>query len=113
MRSFRSHTRPVLPLLMGGLLLVPLALGQARQGWQDDNHSYDKARRAVERGDALPVTEVMRHLRANVQGDIVATDYEYEFERWVYEFKVVDKQGRLRKVHVDAATGAMIDETHD
>jgi uncharacterized membrane protein YkoI len=92
---------------------MPLASSQERQSWRDDDHSYDKARRAVERGDALPVTEVMRHLRANVHGDIVATEYEFEFDRWVYEFKVVDGQGRLRKVHVDAATGAMIDESHD
>ena len=104
-----------LPALLaaGLLLLVPLALGQAGQAWQDDDHSYDKARRAVERGDALPVTEVMRHLRHKVQGDIVATEYEYEFHRWVYEFKVLDTQGRLKKVHIDAATGEMIGEAQN
>ena len=100
-------------LLAAGVLLMPLAHGQEGQAWQDDDHSYDKARRAVERGDALPVTEVMRHLRHKVHGDIVATEYEFEFHRWVYEFKVLDAQGRLKKVHIDAATGEMIDEKHD
>lgn len=81
--------------------------------WLDDDHSHDRARRAVARGEAMPVSEVMKHLRANVQGDIVATEYEFEFERWVYEFKVVDPQGRLRKVHLDARTGELVDGTPD
>ncbi|MET0029158.1 MAG: PepSY domain-containing protein [Candidatus Thiodiazotropha sp.] len=90
-----------------------MALSDTPRNWEDDDHSYDKARRAVERGEALPVTEVMKRLRAQVHGDIVATEYEFEFERWVYEFKVLDGLGRLYRVHLDAATGERITETHD
>lgn len=100
-------------LLSGGVLITTAALSAPPRSWDDDDHSYDKARRAVARGEALPVTEVMKHLRAQVPGDVVATEYEFEFERWVYEFKVVDPQGHLRKVHLDAATGELVDGPHD
>ena len=102
-----------LALLMLGLLMTTVVFSAPARDWADDDHSYDKARRAVERGEALPVAEVMKRLRARVQGDIVATEYEYEFERWVYEFKVVDPQGRLHKVHLDAATGELVEGAQD
>lgn len=100
-------------MLLAGLLLPCAALADPARNWDDDDHSYDKARRAVERGEALPVTEVMKRLRAQVPGDVVATEYEFEFERWVYEFKVVDSRGHLRRVHLDAATGELVDERQD
>jgi uncharacterized membrane protein YkoI len=102
-----------LAVLTLGMLVACTSLADPARDWEDDDRSYDRARRAVERGDVMPVVEVMRHLRARVEGDIVATEYEYEFGRWVYEFKVVDPQGRLRKVHVDAATGELVDGAHD
>ncbi len=107
-------TRRFIALLCLSLLsATSLAAAHEPHEWQDDDHSYDKARRAVERGDALPIGEVLRRLRSEVPGDVVATEYEFEFHRWVYEFKVVDPQGRIRKVHLDAATGEMIDEAHE
>ena len=117
LQRMRSH-----PWIMKNICLAMLALGvpaapagsspETRQ-WGDDDHSHDQARRAVERGEALPVAEVLRHLRAQMPGDVVAIEYEYEFERWVYEFKVIDPQGRLRKVHLDAASGELIKVADD
>ena len=100
-------------LLSVGVLVSTAAVSGQPPSWDDDDHSHDRARRAVARGDAMPVTEVMKHLRAQVPGDVVATEYEFEFERWVYEFKVVDPRGRLRKVHLDAATGELVDGRHE
>jgi len=50
-----------------------------------------------------------RALLPNVlPGQVVNTEYEYEFHRWVYEFKVIDTHGRLRAVHLDAKTGELV-----
>ena len=76
--------------------------------WHEDGSAYEMAREALERGDALPLTEVRRHLSEIAPGKIVSTHYEHEFERWVYEFKIVDPQGRLQKVHLDAHTGELV-----
>lgn len=89
------------------------AMAAPSTDWEDDGHSYDKARRAVSRGEALPVTEVMRHLTDYVSGDVVAVEYEHEYGRWVYEFKVIDHAGRLRMFHLDAATGEFVHGQHD
>lgn len=99
-------------LLLGALAGPAGAYHDGRQ-WEDDDHSHDKARRAVDLGHALPAAEVLKRLKARVQGDVVAMDYEYEFERWVYEFKIIDPQGRLKKVHLDAATGEVVKISDD
>ena len=77
-------------------------------GWHERDSAYEMAREAVTRGDALPLSEVRRRLHQVTPGKIVATHYEYEFERWVYEFKIVDPEGRLQKIHLDAHTGEFI-----
>ncbi len=76
--------------------------------WEDENFSYDQARRALDRGDILPLEAVIKHLRRVSQGRIVSTEYEYEFDRWVYEFKVIDEQGRMSKIHIDAKQGCLL-----
>lgn len=105
--------RPAFPPARAVALALALALGTAPPApadrhWEDDNHAYDRARRAVERGEALPATELLRRLRAAVPGEVIAMEYEFEFGCWVYEFIIIDPAGRIRKVHMDAATGAVI-----
>lgn len=101
------------------LFALCLVLGQgaflaaAESEWDDDNHSYDQARRALDRGDVLPLSEVMKHLQRHSSGDIVATEYEYEFDRWVYEFKLIDSQGRMSMVHIDARDGSLVQVSDD
>lgn len=76
--------------------------------WHEEDSAYEQAREAVEHGEALPLHEVRQRLRETFPGKIVATHYEFEFERWVYEFKIVDPQGQLQKVHLDAKTGELV-----
>lgn len=102
--------RLALALLLGAWWSAVGAAPGDRE-WADDDHSHDRARRAVEQGTALPVTEMLQRLRERYPGEVVATEYEYEFQRWVYEFKVIDEDGHLRKVHLDAATGQVVDGT--
>ena len=100
-------------------LAVLLALGApgtgltAEPAWQDDDLSYDRARRAVRSGEAMPLPEAMARLRATIQGNLIATEYEYEFDRWVYEFTVIDMEGKLRRVHLDARSGELVQVTDD
>ena len=119
----------MLPLsTMGGIpgrsirilaLAAVLALGTPCPGltagpaWEDDNLSYDRARRAVRSGEVMPLPQAMARLRETMQGKLIATEYEYEFDRWVYEFTVIDMEGKLRRVHLDARTGALVQVTDD
>lgn len=97
-------------------LMLAAALPVGADGvhvWEDDNHSHDLARRALERGEIMPVGKVIAILHSKVQGEIVATEYEHEFGHWVYQFKVIDPQGHLRKIHINAASGEMIEGKHN
>jgi uncharacterized membrane protein YkoI len=76
--------------------------------WHEHGSAYEQAREAVRLGKALPLKQVRAHLQQIVPGKVVSTHYEFEFDRWVYEFKLIDPQGRLRKVHLDARTGELV-----
>lgn len=95
------------------LLFTAFSVAADHLEWEDDNHSYDRARRAVDRGESLALPEVIGHLRRIAPGQIVAVEYEYEFDRWVYEFKIIDQQGRLQKVHLDAKSGVLVQMADD
>lgn len=91
---------------------VAIGDGQERQ-WEDDDYSYDRARRAVSRGEILPMDEVLRRLRDHVDGELVGVELEREGERWLYEFKLVDTTGRVREVYVDAENGDILSLAED
>jgi uncharacterized membrane protein YkoI len=101
-----SRQWPVLLLVL--VLFNSVARGSEEQAWREHGSVYEQAREAVRRGEALPLHLVRAHLQRIAPGKIVATHYEFEFERWVYEFKIVDPQGRLRKVHLDARSGELV-----
>lgn len=65
----------------------------------------DDIRRAVERGEIRPLTDLLGIVRSKLPGEITGVEIERQNGQWIYEFHVVDKQGRLVDVHVDARTG--------
>ncbi len=94
--------------MLSCLLLAAAPAWNDQIDWNERDSAYELARRAVIRGEALPLRQVRDHLQRVAPGKIVATQYEFEFERWVYEFKIVDPQGQLRKVHIDARNGELV-----
>jgi uncharacterized membrane protein YkoI len=86
-------------------LLVAAVLVSAPAVARDGSHDHDLVRRAVERGEIRPLTEIQDVVRDKLPGRIVRTEVERIHGRWMYEFRVVDSQGRLLDVHVDAQTG--------
>ena len=96
------------------LLLVTVwsdAWGGAHHGdhdWEDDDHSYDRARRASERGEILDLAEIYARVATAVPGRVLETELEDEHGHWVYELRILDPQGRLREVALDARTGRLL-----
>jgi uncharacterized membrane protein YkoI len=89
------------------LLLCPLAVGAG--GREHDDHGdndHDRARRAVQAGEVLPLQEVLNRLARRQPGQVLEVELEREAGRWVYEIKLLQPDGRLRKLQVDARTGA-------
>ncbi len=62
-------------------------------------------RRAVKTGEVLPLSQILEKGRVRVSGDITGIAIKFEEGRWHYEFRVIDRGGRVLEVHVDAHSG--------
>ncbi len=77
----------------------------------DNDDDQDRAFEAVEHGEALPLSKVLAHLKGRLGGEIVGIAFERDDSRWIYVFKVVMPNGRMRRIQVDAKSAEpMIDE---
>lgn len=72
-----------------------------------DETDHDSVRRAVERGEIRPLTEIINVVRGKLAGEVAGVEIERKNGRWLYEFRVVDDKGRLFEVYVDARTGGI------
>jgi len=93
-------------------LVAPILLLAAASSAAGDNprRDQDEARAAVERRDIRPLNQILAGLREKLPGEIVKVTLEREGGAWLYEFRLVDPQGRVREVSVDAATGAIVSD---
>jgi len=92
--------------------LSVLAVGLAPDSARGDN-DHDEAWKARRGGEVLPLPDVRRRISPHIDGEIIETEFEYEHGRPVYEFKYVDKNGRVREVYVDARTGTILEDKPD
>jgi uncharacterized membrane protein YkoI len=72
-----------------------------------DEADHDAVRQAVERGEIRPLSEIRDIVRGKLTGEIAGVEIERKNGRWLYEFRVVDSQGRLFEVYVDARSGGI------
>lgn len=98
-------------LALAVLLCAACVTGSGRLAGADDDH--EEARGALERGEVMPLSEVLETLRPRIDGDIVSTDFEREDGGWLYEIKYIDRSGRLRELHVDARTARVLGAEDD
>ncbi|MCI4679752.1 PepSY domain-containing protein [Rhodoblastus acidophilus] len=104
-----SRAHPALfALALFALPLFPAApVPAAAEAGRPDQ---DDARAAVEKGAILPLETILVRLKGRLPGEIVKVKLEHERGVWVYEFRVIDGQGSLREIEVDAATGEVTNE---
>jgi len=93
-------------LMTAALLMIgvgtTLAPAHAR-----DHRDHDAVRRAVERGEIRALADILATVRDRLPGQVVGVEVEHKNGRWLYEFRVVDHNGRLFEVYVDARTAAI------
>jgi hypothetical protein len=72
------------------------------------DRDHDRARLAVVRGEALPLSDILTRVKSELGGEVIGVSFEQDANRWVYEFRVIAPAGRLMEVYVDAATAKII-----
>jgi uncharacterized membrane protein YkoI len=73
-----------------------------------DRDDHDRARRALEAGEILPLARILSAAEAARPGRVIELDLERDDGRWIYELEVVSPEGRLYEMEIDAATGAVL-----
>lgn len=103
------------------LALTVLATPAAWAGRQGD---HDRARAAVQAGEVLPLPALLQRLQRTHPGTVLELELELEGAvderaidgltpgrkpgRWLYEVKLLQADGRLLKLEVDAATAEVL-----
>ena len=74
---------------------------------------HDEAYELLRSGEILPLEKILEISREQVQGRILEVELEHEDELLIYELEVLDKQGIVWEIKVDATTGTIIEKEQD
>jgi len=75
-----------------------------------DDKDQDRVRDAVRAGEVMPFDALRERLRRSHPGDVLELELEREHERWIYEVKLLQPDGRIVKLEVDARSGEVLRE---
>lgn len=100
----RSRTKEAAALSV--LCLVLMGLPGARAS---DDRDHERARTAVQAGEVLPLPTLLDKLGRTHPGQVLELELERDDGRWVYEVKLLQADGRLRKLALDARTGHVLE----
>lgn len=70
-----------------------------------DDLRREEVRRAVEAGEIRSLAEIIAAVGGKLPGELAGVEIDRKDGRWRYEFRVVDGQGRLFDVYIDARNG--------
>lgn len=104
-----SRLRMRLRALYVGLMLGAVTLSPAYADGLGE-HDHDRARRALEAGEIMPLDKVLERVAVSAPGRVIEVELERKKERWVYEIKLLRPGGVLVKLLVDARDATLISE---
>ncbi|WP_289282258.1 PepSY domain-containing protein [Methylophaga sp. UBA5088] len=67
------------------------------------------ARQLLKEGKIMPLQEILTKAAMIKPGQVIETDLEKENERYVYELEILDKDGQVWELELDAQTGEFVD----
>ena len=93
--------------ILAGILLDPTA------GIRAGDHDQERARRALEAGEILPLDAILAEVHQRYPGTVVELELTPEDGRWVYEVEVLAADGRLLKLRIDAKSKQVLQGDDD
>lgn len=79
----------------------------------ESEHDHERARRALECGEVMPLADVLAAVRPHITGRLIETEFEREDGLWVYELTFIDSRGHLVEIYVDARSGKILKSEGD
>ena len=89
-------------------LLAVLACALGLPAWAHGHGDHDLARQALEHGRVLPLRTVLDKVEHDYQGQVLKIEFEQEDGRFIYEIRVLQRDGRMAKLKVDAVDGRVL-----
>jgi uncharacterized membrane protein YkoI len=97
-------------LALGAAVLI--AFSATNDSWarprDRDRGDSELARAALQRGEILPITRILPLVAQYLPGDVVEVRLDTRRDRLNYEIRVLTPSGRVRKLVLDARTGASV-----
>ncbi|MBS0593214.1 MAG: PepSY domain-containing protein [Proteobacteria bacterium] len=98
----RLHLRR---LVVAGLVACALGAGGALHA---DEGDHELARQALEQGKVLPLRTVLDKVEREYQGQALKVEFERDDGRFVYKIRLLQADGRVAKLKVDAVDGRVL-----
>ena len=73
-----------------------------------DKGDHERALQAVQSGQVLPLAKVLALVEKAHPGQVLEVELENYKQQWHYEIKLLQPDGRLMKLQVDARTGEVL-----
>ena len=91
-------------------LVLPgvVACTQVQPTWAHEHGDHDRARQALEQGKVLPLRAVLDTIEREYQGQVLKIEFEQEGGRFIYEIRLLQRDGRMAKLEVDAVDGRVL-----
>ena len=69
---------------------------------------HDKARKALESGQVLPLQQILQKISKDYPAQVIEVELERKSNGWIYEIKQLSADGSISKLEVDAKTGIVL-----
>ena len=103
MKNKSPLRRVLLPLaIIAAASLFPAASALA------DKDDHIEARALLQRGEILPLANILETAQRRVPGDVIEVELEREDSGWEYKVKVLTPTGQVRKITLNARNGAVL-----
>ncbi len=90
------------------IAVVMLAAAVALPASAGDARDHDRARRALEAGEILPLRAILERAERDTPGQVIEVELEREGGRWIYEIKVLPPGGAMVALELDARDGTVL-----
>ena len=102
----RTGALAALRTALAALLLSACALPIA---WGGSRGDHERAHAAVRAGEVLPLATLLERLQRTHPGQVLELELDREDGRWIYEIKLLQANGQLLRLEVDAGTGQVLE----
>ena len=75
---------------------------------QSDESDHELARQALQQGKVLPLRTVLDQVEREYKGQVIKVEFEHDDGRFLYELRVLQADGRVLKVKINAVNGKIL-----